>query len=43
MSSEIKINYNILTEKGMDPSSWQIRTAVKPAVHDVARNGLSKL
>jgi hypothetical protein len=42
MVNKIIINYNILTEKGVDPSSRQIRTATKPALPVVTRNVLSK-
>jgi hypothetical protein len=41
MVSKLIINYNILTEKGLDPSSRQIRTAAKAALNAVTRNGLS--
>jgi len=36
------INYNILTEKGVDPSSRQIRTAAKAALPAITRKALSK-
>jgi hypothetical protein len=42
MVIKLIINYNILTEKGVDPSSRQIRIAAKAALTAVTQNGLSK-
>jgi len=42
MISKLIINYNILTEKGVDPSSRQIRTTAIAVLSAVTLNDLSK-